>query len=297
LATPAVRKLAKEHDIDLKSIDGSGKDGRVLKEDIQAVIESGAEEKAERRSKEGKGAVEKEEGKREPLRSIRRATARRMAKSWAEIPHVTHHEKVEITAMEQVRKDHADTVEAEGGKLTLTPFLIKALAAGLREHPRFNARLDMEQEEIVYQDALNIGVALDTERGLMVPVIREVDRKSVIDLALELGELADKLRENNRASRDLLRGGTFTLTNVGALGGTGFSPIINHPEVAIFGAARARLEQIVEGTIDMPTSRTSLMLPVCVAFDHRVNDGADAARFMNTVKRLLEDPDELLIRN
>jgi len=130
----------------------------------------------------------------------------------------------------------------------------------------------------------------------MVPVIQQVDRKSVIELALELGTLAEELRKE-RPRGDVLKGGTFTLTNVGAIGGTGFSPIVNHPQVAIFGAARARLEQIVEGSIKQPETRIGLMLPVCIGFDHRVNDGADAARFMNAVKRLLEDPDELLIRN
>ena len=298
-ATPAVRNLARELDVDLKSIEGSGEDGRVLKRDVRAAAgetdeeaEGGRERKTERPQDAG-GPVEE---RREPLRSIRRATARRMSQAWSEIPHVTHHERIDITALERVRREHAVSVEAEGGKLTLTPFLMKALGVALRQHPRFNARLDAEAEEIVYLETINMGVAIDTPRGLIVRVIRDADRKSVLDLALELGELAAELREK-RPARETLSGGTFTLTNVGALGGSGFTPIINPPQVGIFGAARARLEPLIEGDIENAETRAALILPVCLGFDHRVNDGADGARFMNSVRQMLEEPAELLIRN
>lgn len=298
-ATPAVRKLARELDVDLKSVEGSGEEGRVLKDDVRAAAgETGekAEGARERKAERPKDAGGSAEERREPLRSIRRATARRMAQAWSEIPHVTHHERIDITALERVRREHAGSVEAEGGKLTLTPFLMKALGAALRQHPRFNARLDADAEEIVYLEAINMGVAIDTPRGLIVPVIRDADRKSVLDLALELGELAAELRQK-RPARETLSGGTFTLTNVGALGGSGFTPIINPPQVGIFGAARARLEPLIEGDIEHAETRAALILPVCLGFDHRVNDGADGARFMNSVRQMLEEPAELLIRN
>ncbi|MEQ9812808.1 MAG: dihydrolipoamide acetyltransferase family protein [Azospirillaceae bacterium] len=291
-ATPAVRKLARALDVDLKAVDGSGEDGRVLAQDVRRAAGETSGEEAARESADGQTG----EPQRRKLRSIRRATARHMAQAWSEIPHVLHVDRADITALERLRVSHGETVEAAGGKLTLTPLLVKALAAALREHPSFNARFDAEAEEIILAEERNIGVALDSDWGLVVPVLRQADRKSVIDLALELSELSRRLADE-RPSREMLQGGTFTLTNVGAIGGTGLSPIINHPQVAILGAARAALERVVTGSIEAPEERVALVLPLSLAFDHRVVDGADAARFMNDLKRLLEDPDELLIHN
>ena len=217
-----------------------------------------------------------------------------MAEAWREIPHVVHHDEANITEMERLRRAHAEEVEVAGGKLTITPFILKALAGAIGEYPRFNAIFDAQEEELVIRGKINIGVALNTDRGLLVPVIRDVDKKSVIDLALELTALSEKLRQE-RPKSDVLKDGTFTLTNVGSIGGTGFSPLINPPQVAIFGAARAQLRQVLTGDLDNHKSEVRLALPVCVAFDHRVIDGAEAARFMNAIKHLLGDPAELLL--
>lgn len=290
VATPAVRGLARELGVEINDVTGSGEKGRVLEEDVRKAA------KTEARHDKGGGETGPAATERIKLRSIRRSTAKRMARAWREIPHVTHHDAVDITDIERMRREHAGKVEENGDKLTLTPFLLKALAGALHEHPRFNAWFDADSEEIELVRAVNIGVAMDTEHGLLVPVLNDVQRKTVLELAVELGKIAERLREG-RADRALLSGGTITLTNVGSIGGTGFSPIINPPQVAIFGAARAELRQVVVGGIDRATAQTRLVLPVCIAFDHRVNNGADAARFMNTIKLILSDPQEFALRS
>ncbi len=297
-ATPAVRRLARELGVDLDAVDASGDDGRVRADDVRAAAgksETGKPERS-RDAKDG-GLPDFDrwgDTERVELRSIRRSIARRMARSWREIPHVTHQDEIDITDLERLRRAHADEIAERGGQLTLTPFFVKALVAALKEHPRFNASLDADRAEIVLKDFYNIGVALDTDRGLLVPVIHHADAKSIADIAIELAELAAAIR-GGRASRDQLRGGTFSLTNVGSLGGTQFSPIINHPEAAIFGTARARLQPVVVGDLDDNSIEVRLVLPVCVTFDHRINDGADAARFMESVKGVLSDPETLML--
>jgi len=229
-----------------------------------------------------------------PLRSVRRATARRMALAWSQIPHVSHQEQADITDLERFRLKHKDAVAAVGGRLSLTVFALKAAAAALKAFPRFNASLDAGTEEIVLKHYTHIGVAVDTERGLVVPVIRDVDRKSLQQLAIELAEVSARVRAG-KVDRETLRGGTFTVTNIGPLGGTGFTPIINYPETAILGLGRARLQPKVEGSLDDYRVRPRLMLPLVLAFDHRVVDGADAARFANRVIACLEDPEQMLL--
>jgi pyruvate dehydrogenase E2 component (dihydrolipoamide acetyltransferase) len=228
------------------------------------------------------------EVERQKLRSIRRATAKHMARSWAQIPHVTHQDVADITELEAFRRRHAAEVEQRSGKLTLTVLAVKAAIAALKEHPRFNASLDPDAEEIVLKRYYHLGVAIDTEQGLMVPVLREVDRKSIVDLAAELSELAERAR-NNELKREEMAGGTFTITNVGPLGGTAFAPIVNYPQVAILGLARARWEPVVEGDPEDFAIVPRLRLPLCLAFDHRVVDGADAARFTRMVADSLAD--------
>jgi len=229
-----------------------------------------------------------------PLRSVRRATARRMALAWSQIPHVSHQEQADITDLERFRLKHKDAVAAVGGRLSLTVFALKAAAAALKAFPRFNASLDAGTEEIVLKHHTHIGVAVDTERGLVVPVIRDVDRKSLQQLAIELAEVSARVRAG-KVDRETLRGGTFTVTNIGPLGGTGFTPIINYPETAILGLGRARLQPQIEGSLDDYRVRPRLMLPLVLAFDHRVVDGADAARFANRVIACLEDPEQMLL--
>jgi pyruvate dehydrogenase E2 component (dihydrolipoamide acetyltransferase) len=297
-ASPATRSLAKKLDVDLHEIDGSGPDGRIEPGDVQAA----ADGRAEKRAEDEEVVVGKPEGEEGvewvELRGVRRATARNMATSWREIPHVTHHDIADITDLERLRRKHAAEVEEAGGRLSLTPFLIKAAAAALGEHPRFNAVFDGENERLAIKRDINIGIAVDTEDGLVVPVIRNVPEKSIAQIAVELPEVAERMRGGERSMADL-KGGTFTITNPGGIGGTSFNPIINHPEVAILGAARAR-EVPVLGRPDVDDDPAEIVarlhLPIVLAFDHRVNDGADAARFVNTIKELLEDPGRFVLQ-
>lgn len=303
-ASPATRSLAKRLDVDLHQVEGSGPDGRIEPEDVQAMAdrqgeadtEPSEETREERTEFEKNGPVEWVD-----LGSVRRATSRQTTKSWNEIPHVTHQDVADITGLEEFRRTHSDDIEAEGGSLTITAFLIKAAATALAEHPRFNASLDTEGDRLALKKFYNIGVAVDTEDGLIVPVVRDADQKSIAELAVELTDVADRMREGDRSLEDM-EGGTFTITNPGGIGGTGFTPIINHPQVAILGAARARQVPVVTNVESASAGQgrsfdiaPRLHLPLVLAFDHRVNDGADAARFMNTVKSLLEDFSQLVL--
>jgi pyruvate dehydrogenase E2 component (dihydrolipoamide acetyltransferase) len=230
-----------------------------------------------------------------PLKGVRHATAKHMSLAWAQIPHVMHQDVADITALEQFRRRHVADIEQQGGKLTLTVLLLPAVVAALKQFPRFNASLDAEGGQLILKQYYHIGVAVDTERGLMVPVLRDVDRKSITELAVELAALAARVR-GGTVDRDVLQGGTFTITNPGSIGGTAFTPIVNYPEVAILGLARARLQPVVQGDEDSVTIVARRQLPVHLAFDHRVNDGADAARFVRTIVDLLHDPESFLLR-
>ncbi len=229
-----------------------------------------------------------------PLKSVRRATARHMALAWSQIPHVAHQDVADITDLEAFRRRHKAGIEEQGGALSLTVFALKAALAALKAHPRFNASLDTAAEEIVLKRYYHIAVAVDSERGLIVPVIRDVDRKSITELSSELRSLAERTREGKTQVEEL-QGGTFTITNIGALGGTGFNPIINFPQVAILGMAQARWQAVVQEHREPYEIVPRLMLPLILGFDHRVVDGADAARFLNGVKESLEDPEKLLL--
>ncbi len=317
-ASPATRRLARELGVDLRSVRPSGPGGRVTAEDVRKAAQ--AFQKPEAASARGLDVTAPTEAvtppslptkeiglekplaaaeavpseHRVPLRSVRRVIARRMAESWAKVPHVTHHEGIDITELERLRQQvNAETPEAEK-HVSLTPFLVKAVVAVLKEFPAFNARLDEERQEIVFQDKFHVGVAVDSPRGLVVPVLKEADRKSIVELAAELRQVSQRAR-SGQLTPDDVSGGTFTVTNIGPLGGRGFTPIINYPQVAILGAGRARLEPVVQGTLEEHTLTVRLILPVVLAFDHRVVDGADSARFVNRLKALLEDPRKLLI--
>lgn len=325
-AAPSTRRLARELGVDLRMVSPSGPGGRVTTEDVRSFAGQGRsieiplepevsvtapteEEVIVLTPLAGVGAPMAEPGpevlplmdfarwgpvERMPLRSVRRATARHMALAWSQIPHVVHQDTADITDLEALRKRQKDFAAARGGALSLTVLVLKAAVAALKEFPRFNASLDVSTEEIVLKAYYHIGVAVDTDRGLIVPVIRDVDRKTILDLARELKELAERTRAGS-ASRDDLLGGSFTLTNIGPLGGTAFSPIINYPQVAILGLPRARLQPTMrkeEGRLEIVPR---LILPLILAFDHRVNDGADAARFLNRIKEILEDPEKLLL--
>jgi pyruvate dehydrogenase E2 component (dihydrolipoamide acetyltransferase) len=318
-ASPATRRLARELGVDLHQVPASGPSGRVTAEDVRSYAEApedaepaaeDREQTPDRRAVRPGGMSEVVpsgsqpdlpdfsrwgEVERIPLRSIRRATAKQMALSWSQVPHVVHQDEVDITELEEFRQKHKPAIEEAGGKLTPTVFAMKAAVVALKKHPRFNASLDPETEEIILKNYYHIGVAMDTDRGLLVPVIRDVDQKSIRQLSIELYELAQRTRAGE-ATLDELQGGTFSLTNIGILGGTAFSPIINFPEVAILGMARAKWQPVVQeneqGELE---TKNRLMLPLMLAFDHRVVDGADAARFMNVVKEALQAPDNMLM--
>ncbi len=310
-AAPSTRHLARELAVDLHAVTPSGPGGRVTSEDVRAFADEGkkpreaVEEQKPAEKKPAPAPSFAEAGplpdfsqwgpvERQPLRSVRRATAKRMAQSWSQIPHVTHADEADITELEAFRRKHKEEVAAKGGSLSLTVFALRAAVAALKTFPRFNASLDTENEEIILKNYYHIGVAVDTDKGLIVPSIRDVDRKSIFDLSRELDELIARAREG-KVERDDMVGGTFTITNVGPLGGTGFTPIINYPQVAILGLAKAHYRPVVMGEEGNFEIVPRLILPLIVGFDHRVLDGADAARFVNTVISALHDPEQLLM--
>lgn len=314
-ATPATRRLARELGVDLRQVPPSGPGGRVTSEDVRAYA-ARAEAPAPTpaplpaappRPPEAPGVpsaaapalVMPDFGEWGPvervhLRSVRRATAKHLAVAWSQIPHVHHMDQADITDLEAVRSKYKAEIEAQGGRLTLTAWVLKAVVAGLKAHPMFNASLDVAAEEIIYKRYYHIGVATDTERGLIVPVIRDVDRKSITQLAVELAAMAERVRAG-RAAAEELRGGTFTVTNIGALGGTGATPIINYPEVAILALGAARWQAVVREGPAGHEIVPRLILPLTLGFDHRVADGADAARFMKRIIELLENPERMLL--
>jgi pyruvate dehydrogenase E2 component (dihydrolipoamide acetyltransferase) len=296
-AAPSVRRLARELGLDIAEVPGSGKGGRISEADVRGhaknVITGKVAGPAGTAPAAGGGvafeplpdfaqygAVE-----RKAMRGIRRKTAEHMVASWHTIPHVTQFEKVDITALEQLRKQFAKRVEAGGGKLTVTAIITKVIAVAMRKFPQFNTSVDMAAEEVVYKSYVNIGIAVDTERGLLVPVIRDVDTKSITQIAAELAQLAEKAR-TGKLTMDEMSGGCFTITNLGGIGGTAFTPIVNHPEVAIMGMSRSAMEPVWNGTAFEP----KLLLPLSLSYDHRIVDGADAMRFLRFVAEALEQP-------
>jgi pyruvate dehydrogenase E2 component (dihydrolipoamide acetyltransferase) len=326
-AAPSTRRLARELGVDLRVVAATGAGGRVTDDDVRAAAQRPAVDAAplpttptrsttagaSRSAPPREGAVAAPRAprplaavgleppalpnfaqwgpiERAPLSHLRRTIAERMALSAALIPHVTHFDRADITDLDGVIRRNLEAGRARGVTLTLTSFLLKAAALALADHPQFNASLDAAAGELILKRYVHLGVAVAIERGLIVPVMRDVDKKSVLEIAAELGALAARAREG-KAALDELRGGTFTITNIGALGGTGAIPIINYPEVAILGVARGRDEAVVrEGQI-VPR----LMLPLSLTFDHRVADGADGARFTTDIVRRLERPDQLLL--
>jgi pyruvate dehydrogenase E2 component (dihydrolipoyllysine-residue acetyltransferase) len=296
-AAPNVRRLARELGVDIYQVKGSGPGGRILQDDVKAFAKSmittlpeklaEAEAQAPARvptptlpdfSKWGN--IE-----RVSMRGVRRKTAEHLALAWNTIPHVTQQDKADITQLEKLRKRFSPKAEQAGGKITVTAIALKVCASALKVYPQFNASIDMAKEEVVYKQYINIGVATDTDRGLLVPVIRDVDKKNIIELAVELGNISKKARDKKLTPADM-EGGTFTITNLGGIGGTGFSPIVNFPEVAILGMSRSRIEPCWMNDKFEPR----LFLPLSLSYDHRLIDGADAARFLRWVAEALEQP-------
>jgi len=307
-ASPATRRLARELSVDLHRLTPTGPSGLVTADDVRAFAETGPETVGPPAVPD---AIPEAEViipsptlpdfsrwgpvKRVPFRSIRRATAKQMVIAWTQIPHVTSQDEVDITKLEAFRQKHKVDIEAEGGRLTMTVFALKAVATALKTYPQFNATLDVAAGEIVLKNYFHIGVAVNTDNGLIVPVVRDVDRKSIKELAIELHDLVQRTR-SRKVSLEELQGGTFTITNAGAMGGGYFAPIINFPEVAILGMGQGRLQPAV---IDKDNGEheiaARLIMPIVLCIDHRVLDGADAIKFLKMVIEALEDPDELLI--
>jgi pyruvate dehydrogenase E2 component (dihydrolipoamide acetyltransferase) len=225
------------------------------------------------------------EVERQALNSVRRRTAENMAASWAQVPHVTQFDKADITQIEELRRQYGKRVEEHGGKLTATAIIVKVLVSALKKFPQFNASLDLANNEVIYKQYYNIGVAVDTDRGLLVPVIHNADQKNIVEIAVELSALAERARQR-KSKLEEMQGGTFTVSNLGGIGGTAFTPIVNPPEVAILGISRSSVEPVfVDGAFKPRT-----MLPLAVSYDHRVIDGADGARFMRWLVEALEQP-------
>ena len=308
-AAPSVRQFAREVGVEIHEVTGSGPGGRISVEDVKKHARQRSSAAA---SSVGAGEVRVKDAPlpdfarfgpttREPMSQVRLATAQQMSLSWAAIPMVTHYDQADITELEKARKVSAPRAEAAGTKLTLTAVLVKVVASGLKAFPRFNASVDMARREIVFKQYVHVGVAVDTDRGLLVPVIRDADRKTVLQLAKELGDLAARARER-RVKLDELQGANFTITNLGGLGAKHFSPVINFPESAILGVGRAALQPVYGSgdSIDVhavPVLKPRLLLPLALTYDHRLIDGADAARFLRSLIETLEQPFRLLLES
>jgi pyruvate dehydrogenase E2 component (dihydrolipoamide acetyltransferase) len=289
-AAPSVRRMARELGVDINQVTGSDPSGRISVDDVKAYAKrlvTGA-------IKTGGAAAEPlpdfsrwGDIERQPMRAVRRKTAEHLSFAWQTIPHVTQCDLADVTALDELRKKYAKQVEAAGGNLTVTAIAVKVVAAALRVFPQFNASIDMAADEIVLKKFVNIGIAVDTDRGLLVPVIRNADRKNIVQLAVELAQLSEKAR-TRKISLEEMQGGTFSISNLGGIGGTYFTPIVNAPEVAILGISRARMEPVHQKDSGQFVPR--FMLPLSLSYDHRVIDGADGIRFLRWVCEALEQP-------
>jgi pyruvate dehydrogenase E2 component (dihydrolipoamide acetyltransferase) len=289
-AAPSIRRMARELGVDITQVKGSGSGGRISAEDVKAYVRQLSA------SRPAPGVVTAQTVPmpdftrwgpvdRQPMRAVRRATAAHLSHAWVTVPRVTQHDKADITQLEHFRKQYGKKAEAQGAKPTVTAFALKVIASALKKFPQFAASIDPASEEIIYKKYCHVGVAVDTDRGLLVPVIRDVDRKNIVELSVELAAAAEKARTRKLAPEEM-EGGVFTITNLGGIGGTSFTPIVNWPEVAILGMSRSVLEPVyVDGQF-----QPRLMLPLSLSYDHRLIDGADAARFLRWVAEALEQP-------
>ncbi len=306
LATPVARQMAKDLGVDITAVTGTGPNGRVMKEDISHAAEARKEPvkakapaqfRQEAAAPTLAAAAERTSGtqsdrtERVPLTKIRKTIAARMTQSRFTIPHTTAMDEIDISALDEFRNKYKGILKEEGVSLTFLPFILKAVIAALKAHPEFNAELDEEHEEVLLKHYYNIGIAADTERGLMVPVVKDADHLSIVDLARAIEEITERAREN-KVTLEELKGGTFTITNYGSIGGYFGIPIINYPEAAVLGLGRIVKKPVVEG--DEIVIRK--VLPLSLSYDHRIIDGASGARFLNTMRDLLQDPEMLLLR-
>lgn len=303
VASPSVRKTARELGIDLHLVKGSERGGRIVLADVKAYVQRLRTRAAQKSTPPAERLPSRQprsagtEGFRperidfskwgpvtsEPMSSTRRTIAKRMAASWSTVPHVTQFDDADITRLLELKKAHDAEIARRGARLTLTAFVLQAVAATLKTHPKFNASLDEAAQRIVYKQYYHLGVAVDTDAGLVVPVIRDVDKKTLLELSKELQAVVERTRQRTVAPEEL-QGGTFTISNQGGIGGAHFTPIIKSPEVAILGVGRGRLTPIVKDGAVVPR----MMLPLALSYDHRVIDGANAARFIRDLIQALE---------
>jgi pyruvate dehydrogenase E2 component (dihydrolipoyllysine-residue acetyltransferase) len=298
-ASPAVRRLAREIGVNINEVEGTGPGGRISQEDVKeharrilsSVGAAGAGAALVRPARQLPefqkwGAVE-----RQPWSNIRRATSEHLSHAWTTIPHVTQFDKADVTSLEELRQRHKERVAQAGGQLTITAMLVKILATAVGKFPQFNASIDTERGEIIYKKYVNIGVAVDTDRGLLVPVIRDADRKNINQIAIEVKQTAEKARDR-KLSLDEMSGGGISISNLGGIGGTYFTPIVNWPEVAILGVSRGTTEPVWKPSTGAGQGEflPRQMLPLSLSYDHRVIDGADAMRFLRWVVDAIEQP-------
>jgi len=294
-AAPSVRRMARELGVDIDDVVGSGDEGRISIEDVKAHAKrliAAASTAPAAAGAAPRAAIEPlpdftkwGEIERQPMRGVRRKTAEHLGASWAQIPLVTQYDSADITGFEEIRKRHAKQAGEGAVPLTVTALAIKIVAAGLKAFPQFNVSLDMAAEEIIVKKYVNIGVAVDTDRGLLVPVIRDADKKTLLQISAELSELAAKAR-SRKLTLEEMQGATFSISNLGGIGGTAFTPLVNSPEVAILGVSRGRMEPVFKDGQFVPR----LMLPLSLSYDHRAIDGADGARFIRWVAEVFEQP-------
>ncbi len=297
-ASPGVRHLARELGVDLSRVQGSGAKQRILKQDVQAYVKAALATGRQPAAPSGFAVPEMPEidysrwGEIElqPLSKLRRVAARNLHRAWLTVPHVTQFDEADVTELEEFRRAKQEEARERGVKLTPLGFLLKAAAVVLQEFPQFNSSLDRSGEALVVKKYIHIGIAVDTEMGLIVPVIRDVDKKGLYELAEELALVSQKARDRKLGPGDLA-GGTFSLSSLGGIGGTAFTPIVNAPEVAILGVVRSRTMPVWSDGAFQPR----LMLPLCLSYDHRVVDGADAVRFTSRLKSVLSDIRNLIL--
>jgi len=293
-ASPSVRKFARELGVDLGRVSGSGRKGRVIKDDVKAFVKQALTQGT------GGGGLavapmpeidfsQWGDVETQKLSKINKLTGKFLHRNWVTIPHVTQFDQADITDLDALRKSMAAEYKDKGIKITMLAFLIKAVVAGLRELPRFNASLDASGESLILKNYFNIGIAVDTPDGLVVPVVRDADSKTLVDIAAELGEISQKARDKKLKPADM-QGGCMTISSLGGIGGTQFTPIVNAPEVAILGVSRHKMTPVWNGE----TFEPRLMLPLSLSYDHRVVDGADGARFTSFMGRVLADANGLV---
>ena len=289
-AAPSVRRMARELGVDIDTVQGTGSSGRISVEDVKAHAKRVVEGAGQRGSNAPAAAPLPDfsrfgEIERQAMRAVRRKTAEHLSAAWATVPHVTQFDVADITALDELRKKYAKRVEEAGGNLTVTAIATKVAATALRVFPQFNSSIDLAADEIVLKKYVNIGIAVDTDRGLLVPVIKDADRKNILQLSVEIAQLSEKAR-SRKISLEEMQGGCFSISNLGGMGGTYFTPIVNVPEVAILGISRAKMEPVYKDGAFVPR----LMLPLALSYDHRAIDGADGARFLRWIVEALEQP-------